>query len=86
MAIPTGFKAQQEKDEVTDALKAEYQPLMDAFLKLHFEAEAMLIGKGDENAYFKSLVSFATLVREAAPKSETKTDTPRANGIQATSS
>ena len=85
MATRTGFKAQEVKDEVTEALKIEYQPLMDAFLKLHFEAEAMLIGKGDENAYFKSLVSFATLVREAAPASKVIPETHRANDMQATS-
>src|SRR5688572_28887277 len=80
MAIPKGFKAQEIKEENTHALKEEYQPLMDAFLKLHFEAHSMIIGKGDENAYFKSLVNFATLVREAAPQQKKAAETIHTNG------
>ena len=80
MTKTKGFKAQDIKEENTLALKEAYQPLMDAFLKLHFEAHSMIIGKGDENAYFKSLVNFAKLVREAAPQPKTKTDILPTNG------
>lgn len=81
MATPKRLNAQEKKDADTTTLKEEYQSLMDAFLKLHTEAHSMVIGKGDENAYFKSLVNFAKLVREASPiKTKVNTEMLHTNG------